>query len=330
MYRASVGLTTNMKASATGWVARNAGELGVDGIWIGEDIGRGQDTFVLAAATLLQSKGIRVGTGIVPIAVHNITTLARAAVTLQEIGEGRFVFGAGIGGIQDLQRMNVKIRRPVTALREGVDVLRRLWQGESVTRNAEVLQLQDYSLRLKKPIEIPVFLGVRGPQMLKLAGRIADGVILSGPFDYLRYAIEVIDKASSETGRKRDNVEKVVWLPTIPTFKGMKEKLAKKVVAIVVADMPPPILDMLQLNREKLERIQAEVAANGPKAAVPLIDQEIMDMFAISGDREHMVDLFDQLGRMGATEVVLGPPFSGEWREAISEIFEEIALRRGA
>jgi 5,10-methylenetetrahydromethanopterin reductase len=294
MYRASVGLTTNMKASATGWVARNAGELGVDGIWIGEDIGRGQDTFVLAAAILLQSKGIRVGTGIVPIAVHNITTLARAAVTLQEIGEGRFVFGMGIGGIQDLQRINVKIKRPVTALKEGVDVLRRLWQAESITRNAEILQLQDYNLRLKKPIEIPVFLGVRGPQMLKLAGRIADGVILSGPFDYLRYAIEVIDKASSEAGRKR------------------------------------PILDMLQLNREKLERIQAEVAANGPKAAVPLIDQEIMDMFAISGNKEHMVDLFDQLGGMGATEVVLGPPFSGEWREAMSEIFEEIALRRGA
>jgi 5,10-methylenetetrahydromethanopterin reductase len=198
MYRASVGLTTNMKTSATGWVARNAAKLGADGIWIGEDIGLGQDTFVLAAATLLQSKGIRVGTGIIPIAVHNITTLARAAVTLQEIGEGRFVFGVGIGGIQDLQRMNVKVRRPVTALREGVDVLRRLWQAESVTRNAEVLQLHDYSLRLKKPVEIPVFLGVRGPQMLKLAGRIADGVILSGPFDYLRYAIEVIDKASTE------------------------------------------------------------------------------------------------------------------------------------
>jgi len=166
MYRASVGLTTNMKASATGWVARNAAELGADGIWIGEDIGLGQDIFVLAAATLLQSKGIRVGTGIIPVALHNITTLARAAVTLQEIGEGRFVFGVGMGGIQDLQRMDVKVKKPVTALREGVDVLRRLWQAESVTRNAEVLQLQDYSLRLKKPIEIPIFLGVRGPQML--------------------------------------------------------------------------------------------------------------------------------------------------------------------
>ncbi len=330
MYRASVGLTTNMKASATSWVARNAAELGVDGIWIGEDIGLGQDAFVLAATTLLQSKGVRVGTGIISIAVHNITTLARAAVTLQEIGAGRFAFGVGIGGMQDLQRMDVKLRRPVTALREGVDVLRRLWQAESVTRNAEVLHLQDYSLRLKKPVEIPVFLGVRGPQMLKLAGRIADGVILSGPFDYLRYAMEFIDKSSVEAGRKRDDVEKVVWLPTIPTFKGMKEKLAKKVVAIVVADTPQSILDMIQLDREKLENIQAEVAANGPKAAVPLIDQEIMDMFAISGNREHIVDLFDQLGEMGATEIVLGPPFSGEWREAMSEILEEIALRRGA
>ena len=101
MYRASVGITTNMKSTATSWIAENAAYLGADGIWIGEDIDIGQDIFVLTAATLLQSEKVRVGIGITPMTIHNISTLARAGLTLQEIGQGRFVFGTGIGGMQD-------------------------------------------------------------------------------------------------------------------------------------------------------------------------------------------------------------------------------------
>jgi alkanesulfonate monooxygenase SsuD/methylene tetrahydromethanopterin reductase-like flavin-dependent oxidoreductase (luciferase family) len=53
-----------------------------------------------------------------------------------------------------------------------------------------------------------------------------------------------------------------------------------------------------------------------------------MDMFSISGDKEHMVDRFEELSKIGATEVVLGPPFTGDWRGAMEEIFEEIQRRR--
>ena len=58
------------------------------------------------------------------------------------------------------------------------------------------------------------------------------------------------------------------------------------------------------------------------------VDQELIDMFSISGSKEHMVDRFDLLAEIGLTEVVLGPPFSGNWREATEEIFKEISSRR--
>ena len=53
-----------------------------------------------------------------------------------------------------------------------------------------------------------------------------------------------------------------------------------------------------------------------------------MDTFAIAGTCEYMVDRFELIHSLGATEVVLGPPFSGEWRDAMTQIFEEIHLRR--
>ncbi|MCK4566712.1 MAG: hypothetical protein KAU48_05315, partial [Candidatus Thorarchaeota archaeon] len=58
------------------------------------------------------------------------------------------------------------------------------------------------------------------------------------------------------------------------------------------------------------------------------IDQHLIDAFAISGTCDQIVDKFELLHRLGASEVVLGPPFSGEWREAMTEIFREIHLRR--
>jgi 5,10-methylenetetrahydromethanopterin reductase len=228
----------------------------------------------------------------------------------------------------DLEKLAIKLTRPVTVLDDAIRTLRQLWSGEVVTFENELFQLKDYSLGIKDSVHIPIFLGVRGPQMLKLSGRLADGVILSGPFDYLRSAIKMVNDEALKAGRKPDAVEKVIWLPTIPTFKGGSEELAKKVVAIVVGDMPEPVLNMLSIEKEKIDQLRAAISTGGPDGGIPFVDQELLDMFAISGDKEHIVNLFDELGRMGATEVILGPPFSGDWREATREIFEEILARR--
>jgi alkanesulfonate monooxygenase SsuD/methylene tetrahydromethanopterin reductase-like flavin-dependent oxidoreductase (luciferase family) len=317
-----------MGVNATKWIAENADHLGAKSIWIGEDIALGQETFVLTAATLLQTKQVRVGTGIIPVTVHNIATLARAGVTLDEISSGRFAFGLGIGGIQDLERYGIKIKKPVTELRKSIKTLKKLWAGETVDFSSEVFSIHDFSLGLANPHNIPVFLGVRGPQMLKLSGKVADGAILSAPFDYLRFAIETVNDAAEQSGRNKDNVEKVVWVPTVPTFKGIKEKVARRVVALVIGDMPDAVLDMLTVNREKVDLIRKTVAASGPKEGAEFVDSELLDIFSISGTKEHMVDRFEELAAIGATEIVLGPPFSGDWREALVEIFTEVDMRR--
>ncbi|MHA2142217.1 MAG: LLM class flavin-dependent oxidoreductase [Candidatus Thorarchaeota archaeon] len=327
MYRASMGITTNMRVTATEWIAKNAERLGVDGIWIGEDIDLGQDVYVLTTAALLNAPKARVGTGIIPVTVHKISTIARAAVTMQNTGKGRFVFGTGIGGIQDLNNMGIIVQKPVTELRKSIKTLKSLWAGESVTIESELMKLNDYSLGLKKGVEIPVFLGVRGPKMLKLVGEVADGAVLSGPIDYLRDAVKRINTSAKKSGRKAEDIEKVAWLPTIPTFKGVKESLAKRVVALVVADMPQPVLDILDVDTERIDRLRIAVAKSGPDAGIPYVNQELIDMFAISGSRKHMVDRFELLEQIGLSEVVLGPPFSGNWREATEEIFKEIRSR---
>jgi len=328
MYRTSVGITTNMSVRATNWIGENAERFGINDLWVGEDIGIGQETSVLSANLLTKTSTVRVGTGIIPISVHNIATIARTALTLHEIGNGRFVLGIGIGGVQDLIKYGIQLNKPVTELEKSTEILRRLFRGESVTMETELSKLNEFSLRISEHVDIPIFYGVRGPQMLRLAGRVADGVIISGPVDYIKYAIELVNNAATSVGRKIEDIEKVVWLPTIPTFKGGSEKLAKSVVAIVVADTPEPVLDLLDIDREQAERIQRAVAKSGPDEGAKFVDQQFIETFAISGSCEHMVDRFDLIHSLGATELVLGPPFSGDWRGAMTDIFQEIRLRR--
>ena len=328
MYRVSVGITTSMNMSDTNWIGENAESLRIDGIWVGEDIGIGQETSILTADLLSKTRNVRVGTGIVPIAIHNITTIARAALTLHELGNGRYVQGIGVGGIQDLIKHGIHLTKPVTELRKSTHVLRRLFKTESATIQSELMNLRGFSLRISEPANIPIFYGVRGPQMLQLAGKVADGVILSGPIDYIKYAIKVVDEAASNVGRSTDEVEKVVWLPTIPTFKGGSEKLAKRVVALVVADTPEQVLDLLDMDTERADKIRKAVAESGPKSGAEFINQHLIDTFAISGTCDQMADKFEMIHNLGASELVLGPPFSGEWREAMTEIFQEVHLRR--
>lgn len=328
MYRTSIGITTSMSVSATHWIGDNAENFEVDGIWVGEDIGVGQDATVLTTDLLMRTSNIKVGTGILPISTHNISTIARGALTLQEIGKGRFCLGIGLGGIQDLQKQGIKIEKPVTALRDATNILRRLFASESVTIESALFNLQSFSLNLSAPIDIPIVFGVRGPQMLTLASKLADGVILSGPIKYIEDAIGLIESTTAKTGHRGQSVEKIVWLPTIPTFKGGSDNLAKRVVALVIADTPRQVLETLNVDFERAEKICQAVAAGGPEAGAGLVNQEFIDTFSISGTKEYMVDRFDLLHKLGATEVVLGPPFSGDWRGAMREIFEEIMSRR--
>ncbi|TFF92534.1 LLM class flavin-dependent oxidoreductase [Candidatus Thorarchaeota archaeon] len=323
MYRLSLGITTKMSVETTDWIARHAKTLGADGIWIGEDIGAGQDVFVLAASVLLRTSEVRVGTGIVPISTHNLTTIARSSLALHEVGNGRFALGLGIGGTQDLQSAGMRIRKPVTEMRKATELLHSLWRGETVSVMTELTEVESYSLRLSEDITVPVFFGVRGPQMLDLAGRVSDGVILSGPFEYIERAIDIVRNAAVDTSRDPAEIEIVVWIPTIPTFRGIKKKVARRIVALVVADTPESVVEMLSVNPEKLAKIRRKVASAGPKAGAEFVDDHVLDAFSISGSKQHMANQFETLASLGVNEIVLGPPYAGEWKSSLAEVIRE-------
>lgn len=112
--------------------------------------------------------------------------LACAWAAIADVSDGRAIFGIG-GGVEVPKRVWIAPfghDRPhaVDAVRECVDVVRRLWRGERVTYDGQVVHVHDVSLDCPLPPPIPVLIAARGPRMLALAGEIADIVHLASLF----------------------------------------------------------------------------------------------------------------------------------------------------
>jgi 5,10-methylenetetrahydromethanopterin reductase len=291
----------------------------VHGIWVGEDIGRGYDIFIQASVAMHSAPNKIIGIGVTSPLVRNISTIARAAATLREIDPARFRLGLGVGGLQDLARLGLAIKNPGEMLGSVVNALRRIWTGETLTLQAGNFELEQFVARYRPGFTIPLYLGVRGPRLLGLAGRIADGVIVSGPLPYLEKAVKII-KAEAPRRELRSRLRLVFWLPTIVVRKRADREFAKSVAATVIADTPPNVLEMSGISEDAVKNVRKIARERGYTAASNQVTDELLSDFTISGDARHVCEGFQSLAKLGAHEIVFGPPYGTHPLRSIREV----------
>jgi 5,10-methylenetetrahydromethanopterin reductase len=160
-----------------------------------------RDLFVRLGAASQVTSRIGLGMSVIDPYTRHAALLAQATATLAELAPGRLrvVMGAG-SHFETLPGYGT--RKPATGLREASELMQRLWRGEKVTLDGEVVKFKDGALDWK-PTSIPqLYIASRGPQILKLAGEVADGVLI-GSFatppgiDYAKQHIELGLRASN-------------------------------------------------------------------------------------------------------------------------------------
>jgi alkanesulfonate monooxygenase SsuD/methylene tetrahydromethanopterin reductase-like flavin-dependent oxidoreductase (luciferase family) len=106
--------------------------------------------------------------------------LAMQAATVGQISAGRFILGIGTGGYGPGFWASVGLPdRPVAVMRDYLTVLRGLLAGATVTHDGPALSVHGASLGTAALPEVPLYLAALGPQMLRLAGELADGALLN-------------------------------------------------------------------------------------------------------------------------------------------------------
>lgn len=194
-------MVNNMPAvRQQGWVARGDA-AGFPEIWV-------EGGLVHITAAAIAARQAQVGSGILTAWVHEPAVVAAAAAQVQGLAGGRFRLGIG-GSLNPAQPFLMHPRpvdRGAPRMAEYIALLRRYWTGESGRFDGDFWDVQVTGLGLEA--NVPVWVGALTPVMMRMAGRVADGVA-GIPFWPARYAREVIRPAVDAGAREAGRTEPV-------------------------------------------------------------------------------------------------------------------------
>ena len=192
---------------------RYAEQRGFEAVWQAESR-LVRDAIVPMAAYAAVTERLKVGSGVINNWTRNIGLLAATFLTLDDLAPNRII--CGIGAWWDPLAKNVGIdrRKPLLAMRETVELLRRLLKLERVTFHGEFHWVDGIELDVvhgrREPRQVPILIGATGLQMMELAGEIADGVVLNYcvPPEYNDTALEHIERGARRAGRRLEDLDR--------------------------------------------------------------------------------------------------------------------------
>ena len=190
-----------------------AEQRGFEAVWQAESR-LVRDAIVPMAAYASVTNKIKVGSGVINNWTRNIGLLAATFLTLDDLAPNRII--CGIGAWWDPLAKNVGIDRskPLNAMRETVEILRKLLHMERVTFHGEFIHVEGIELDVvhgrREPRHVPIYIGATGDKMMEMTGEIADGVVLNYcvPPEYNINALNLLEIGAKRAGRKMENIDR--------------------------------------------------------------------------------------------------------------------------
>ncbi len=193
--------------------AQYAESKGFEAVWQAESR-LVRDAIVPMAAFAATTSRVKIGSGVINNWTRNIGLLAATFLTLDDLAPNRIICGIGAWWDPLARNVGIERRKPLLAMRETVEVLRRLLRLENVTFQGEFHQVTGIELDVvhgrREPRNVPIYIGATGDLMLELTGEIADGALLNYcvPPEYNDKALELLDKGARKAGRTLPDLDR--------------------------------------------------------------------------------------------------------------------------
>jgi alkanesulfonate monooxygenase SsuD/methylene tetrahydromethanopterin reductase-like flavin-dependent oxidoreductase (luciferase family) len=175
------------------------------------------EAWTLLSALAAVTQRVHLGTNVLTTPLRPPAVLAKMAVTLDAISGGRLELGIGAGafeqGITAFGGETGSARDRFQAFKESLEILRGLLDSDGSTYNYQGEFHQVKGIRFGPPAAHPIriWTGAVGPSMLKLTGRLADGLLISNiyiPVDRLDWVNRQIDAGAAEAGRSPQEIRR--------------------------------------------------------------------------------------------------------------------------
>lgn len=263
------------------------------------------DCFMLQALCAQATNRIAVGAMVTNPYTRHPVVLAGALATLDDLAPGRAFCGLGVGA--GLEPLGIDYPKPVAALRQAVVDIRKLLAGREVGGE-----------RLIRPSNhaVPISIGTRSPQVMRLAGEVADIALVGGRFlsaDLADTYRVWLAEGAARAGRSLSDFEIAPRLTLCCSPDGDLARLSvKRYAAHYLTIIRPPELDVAP---DRMAAIEAALARSrgwyfdhnrsDDPALEELIDDRMVEAFTIAGTPEECADQLGVVLDMGFTSASL-------------------------
>lgn len=307
-----VGYPFDLSPGAARAFLRGAEQAGVHRVWIYENPGW-PGAFATAGAVAAWTEHILIGIGTVSPYTRNPVTLAVEVAQLQALSSGRVTVGLGVGPAPTLARWGIDPARPVATMTETITYLRRAIPGESVTLHGTFVHIDGVALSFPATDRaVPIFIGTIGDKLSEVAGRMADGVIISNhaPLPLVRRTVERSRAAAELAGRDPAEFRVIAYVPFSLQASGAEAHRALKPSAArtLTRAAGNPALEAMYvadgvLGPDEIGDIAAKTAAGADPMG--LISDAVTQALCLSGDPEAVAARMAQYRAAGVDELVL-------------------------
>ncbi len=301
---------------------RYAEARGFEAVWQAESR-LVRDAIVPMAAYAAVTERIKVGSGVINNWTRNIGLLAATFLTLDDLAPNRII--CGIGAWWDPLASNVGIKRskPATAMRETVEVMRRLLHMERVTFHGEFHHVEGIELDVvhgrREPRHIPIMIGATGDQMMELTGEIADGVVLNYcvPPEYNDKALELLERGLKKSGRQLEDFDRPQLIVCSVDHDHDRAIDSTKMLLCQYLAQQPHIAKASGVSQSVIQEIQSILGWPATKEQIQrakhLVPDELVLRITASGTPEEARARVNEYRKRGCTCPILYPA-SGDFR----------------
>ncbi len=276
-----------------------------------------RDAIVPMAAFAAVTKKLKVGSGVINNWTRNIGLLASTFLTLDDLAPNRVICGIGAWWDPLAKNVGIERRRMLKAMRETVEVLRRLLNMETVTYEGEFHKVNGIKLDVvhgnTDPRNVPIMIGATGPKMMELTGEIADGAVLNycvSP-DYNDQAMEQLEAGAKKAGRSVDDLDRPQLIVCSVDHDENKARYAAKWLLTQYLAQQPHIAKASNTPQEVVDKIQETLGWPATKEqvekAMQYVPDDLVDRISASGTPDQAKKKVQEYIDHGCTCPILYP-----------------------
>lgn len=237
------------------------------------------------------------------------------------------VFGIGAGSEASLSAMGLyPPYQPLNTIREMVHLLRRLFNGETVTYEGSFAKIHNGRLEpIPKPL--PIIIGGRGPKILALMGEIGDGALLEVPPVALKQAKNMVEKGRKSSSCDASRFKWIQWLPAavgadVTTY----SDFTKWVTLFSITQTPDIINERVGFNPEKIQDLRSTMQTKGIGAALKAVTPDMIATYGLAGPVETVREKIHMIQAEGINQIVFHYPFGSTSPEKGIKLIAEAIL----